>query len=276
MHLEAKQVLPDGHFWPKAGSGGQEATWITHLLPYMEQTGLYETIDWNTPFGCADGAVAYNTQASKTTLPMLVCPSNEQVDAIIANASGQKCYARGSYAANNGLGPMAETRIDPSTPKGIGDRSHEFPAGGPIVTGAQLAGVFYLNSRMTAADVSDGLSNTAFVSEVVAVAGEDFRGLLHYPEGCLYQHDSTPNSTMPDGIRSLYCVSVPQAPCTDAFATAFDRSLTMAARSQHPGGVHLLLGDGSVRFVADSIALNAWWALCTPKMIAGEAISVDY
>jgi prepilin-type processing-associated H-X9-DG protein len=33
--------------------------------------------------------------------------------------------------------------------------------------------------------------------------------------------------------------------------------------SQHPGGVNLLLGDGSVRFLKDTIALNIWRALST-------------
>jgi prepilin-type processing-associated H-X9-DG protein len=34
-----------------------------------------------------------------------------------------------------------------------------------------------------------------------------------------------------------------------------------AARSRHPGGVNAAFCDGSVRFVSESIALNAWKAL---------------
>jgi prepilin-type processing-associated H-X9-DG protein len=36
-----------------------------------------------------------------------------------------------------------------------------------------------------------------------------------------------------------------------------------AARSNHTGGVNALLGDGSVRFVADGIDLKTWRALAT-------------
>jgi prepilin-type N-terminal cleavage/methylation domain-containing protein len=280
MHLEAKQAFPSGHFWPQDDWGGRESPWVPYLLPYMEQAGLYETIDWKTPFGYASNPTPYNVQVARTSLPTFGCPSNAPVEAIIANASGQKCYARGNYAANNGLGPMTEL----STHDLPIARSRQVPVGGSTVTvtGISLAGVFHINSRMTASSVSDGLSNTAFVSEVIAVPGEDMRGMLQYPEGCLYQHDYTPNTTVPDGIRTGYCVSVPQAPCTGTFMGAGDqsnhgiRSLTMTARSYHPGGVHLLLGDGSVRFVGDSVAISVWWALSTPKAIAGEIVSLDF
>src|SRR5205807_9069433 len=36
-----------------------------------------------------------------------------------------------------------------------------------------------------------------------------------------------------------------------------------AARSNHPGGVNVLLGDGSVRFVSNSVDPNTWQALAT-------------
>jgi hypothetical protein len=109
--------------------------------------------------------------------------------------------------------------------------------------------------------------------EVRAVPGEDFRGVLHYPEGPMYHHNYTPNSSVPDEVRSGYCVSVPGAPCDDSLFQAYDnRQLTMTARSAHPGGVHLLLGDGSATFISDSIELNLWQAICTPRAIPGEMV----
>ncbi len=43
--------------------------------------------------------------------------------------------------------------------------------------------------------------------------------------------------------------------------------------SRHPGVVNLLLCDGSVRSIKNSIALVTWWAL--GSMAAGEVISAD-
>jgi prepilin-type processing-associated H-X9-DG protein len=47
----------------------------------------------------------------------------------------------------------------------------------------------------------------------------------------------------------------------------------VTARSYHPGGVNVLLGDGSVRFVKSSIAGMTWRALGT--VVGGEVISSE-
>jgi prepilin-type N-terminal cleavage/methylation domain-containing protein/prepilin-type processing-associated H-X9-DG protein len=45
------------------------------------------------------------------------------------------------------------------------------------------------------------------------------------------------------------------------------------ATSNHPGGVNVMLADGSVRFVKDSINMQTWWALGTRS--GGEVLSAD-
>jgi prepilin-type N-terminal cleavage/methylation domain-containing protein/prepilin-type processing-associated H-X9-DG protein len=45
------------------------------------------------------------------------------------------------------------------------------------------------------------------------------------------------------------------------------------ANSNHPGGVNVMMGDGSVRFIKDSINQNTWWSLGTRGN--GEVVSAD-
>ena len=140
MHLESKQVFPYGHYWPKDGGGGRESTWVVYLFPYLDAGNLYDTIDWTLPFGGATHEQGWNLAANKTQLATFVCPSNAPIEPIMANAAGEKCYARGSYAANNGLGPMAELTIGAVPIK----RSRLISNGvsTSIITGPQLAGAF--------------------------------------------------------------------------------------------------------------------------------------
>jgi prepilin-type processing-associated H-X9-DG protein len=46
-----------------------------------------------------------------------------------------------------------------------------------------------------------------------------------------------------------------------------------ASRNWHPGGVNILLGDGSVQFIKNAISQQTWWALGTKS--GGEIISGD-
>ena len=146
--------------------------------------------------------------------------------------------------------------------------------------GKEAAGVFYINSWLSIAEIPDGTSQTAMVSEIRAVNDKekdlaDGRGIMHSPEGPLYQHNFTPNSLVLDQVRTTWCVTTPEAPCLGTFTAWNNRDYIVTARSNHPGGVNLLLADGSVRFVADSIHLDIWQALSTPEAVAGEALATD-
>lgn len=55
---------------------------------------------------------------------------------------------------------------------------------------------------------------------------------------------------------------------SDAADAAFSN-----AQSYHAGGINVLMGDGSVRFVKDSISQATWWALGTRGK--GELVSAD-
>jgi prepilin-type processing-associated H-X9-DG protein len=59
----------------------------------------------------------------------------------------------------------------------------------------------------------------------------------------------------------------------DCAGCGIDSSFSYAVSSNHPGGANILLADGSVRFMKDSVARLTWWALGTRN--GNEVISAD-
>jgi prepilin-type processing-associated H-X9-DG protein len=100
---------------------------------------------------------------------------------------------------------------------------------------------------------------------------QDSRGVWTYGTmgGNTFVTKFQPNTATPDGVWG--CRNFPQEgmPCVQSGSPYAD--MHAAARSYHAGGVNVCMGDGSVRFVRDSIALTLWNAMGSRG--GGEAIS---
>ncbi len=225
-----------------------EATWIYFVLPYVDQGAIHATANLAQNFGSLPNA---NSTLNSVSPAVLNCPSD------LTAKSWVNLYIKGNYVGNDGIGPMLS------------------PAGWVTSASVSKFGVFMLNSKIRLTDITDGSSNTALASEIIKVtnATEDLRGAMYYPEGPLYQHNTGPNSTTPDNLRTGHCSNVPEAPCTGTYSAYNNRSLIMAARSRHSGGVNLVLCDGTVRFVTNNVAIGVWQGLGT--IIENEVIG-DY
>ncbi len=231
------RTFPPGAIQNFAGNAQNEATWISMILPYIDQAPLYKRANWSSCFGCVAAPGNPSYEIVSVSIPGMECPSDGQV----ALALG--AFRRGNYAANSGIGPLTSTS-DPNDP-------------------TRISGPFTMNSRRRMSDITDGTSSTVLVSELLKVEGNDFRGVMHYPEGSLYQHDQTPNSSVPDRFRTSLCVSTSVAPCTGTYTAYNNRSIVLTSRSLHSGGVHTLLADGAVRFINNSINRLTWQGLGT-------------
>ena len=240
-------TLPPGAIQVFETNAQNEATWIAMILPYIDQQPFYNRANFSSCFGCVSspGNPAY--EIVSPAIPMMLCPSDKE------HGLWGGAYRHGNYVANAGLGPLTSV----SNPR---------PAG-------RTAGPFTMNSKTRLRDFTDGVSNTALATELMVTDATDNRGVMHYPEGALYEHDRSPNTSIPDGVRSSSCVSTTRAPCVGTHGAYNDRQITLSARSQHVGGVHLLLADGSGRFVSENINLAIWQALGTPDKneILGES-----
>lgn len=214
-----------------------ESTWITHLLPFIEQKNLFDGIEHWQGFGGPPAGSGVH-RVTSTFIPTLICPSDFEVELVLTN------WARGNYAGNNGIGPMFT-------------EGQNSVARGPN-------GVFRQNRSRSMAEMIDGTSNTVMVAELLKSPEQDFRGVMHYPEGPLYHHNQAPNSAIPDQFRSGLCASIPRAPCIGTYTAWNNRSVVLSARSLHPGGANVALVDGSVRLVSDTVNLTTWQNLGIP------------
>jgi prepilin-type processing-associated H-X9-DG protein len=77
----------------------------------------------------------------------------------------------------------------------------------------------------------------------------------------------TPNSPHAD------CAMDPGARPAQGYPAGSFSGAMDAARSKHPGGVNVLMADGSARFLKDAINQLTWWALGTKA--GGEVIDAS-
>ena len=120
-----------------------------------------------------------------------------------------------------------------------------------------------------ALDIKDGLSNTLFMSEIIQAYNDpdnNFRGdFFNDDDGeAEFMTLYTPNSGVDQLTR---CGGIPAndpAPCQTS------GTVYVVARSYHPGGVMTVFGDGSARFINNTISINTWRALSS--IAGGETI----
>ncbi len=234
------------------------------ILPYAEQQNLVDLIDFQSPIytggGMGGPATIHpnNEQAARHLVPMFRCPSDGQVDLFTefdCNAALGQAYRGTNLVVSTGSGRDGNWRISNRTD-----------------------GLFYYGSASRFADMTDGTSNVVVFSETLLGNGIS-RGAeppARPHEMVAFQSSQASNPNMwaitanPSywqGYRgyawilgkqygttfSTYSTPNPKHP--DAVWMAFG---WFSARSFHPGGVNVGLGDGSVRFVSDTIDLTTW------------------
>jgi prepilin-type N-terminal cleavage/methylation domain-containing protein/prepilin-type processing-associated H-X9-DG protein len=278
--------LPPGRIWsPTAGagsfptifSGSPNTTWFNLMLPQFEQGTLANAFNFTLgaegwPQGPADGFFA-NSTVSQTKISIFQCPSDRQLTFQINPG-----YAGGA------LSGFQFTKGNYGVSWGNTDWSQNFNKSS--LSGQYLQSAFGHRGNISIASVIDGTSNTIFVSEVLQGELYDIRGVMwsSIPGGGSFMTRFTPNGvtdyTNPswtggdwlNNAPGLFCVNEPVLglPCTSG---AGDNTAFAGARSRHAGGINALFGDGSVRFIKNSINPVTWRALNT--IAAGEVISSD-
>jgi prepilin-type N-terminal cleavage/methylation domain-containing protein/prepilin-type processing-associated H-X9-DG protein len=262
------------------------ARWSTNsqLLMFIEQGNLFNSINFNLPpetpgmAGAVPFMPAYqnpnreNMTSSRSQVATFLCPSDGPP---LAEWLGATSYLGNQQTWACDLGENQSSTLDPNeTPRGI----------------------FYWRSAVRFSDVTDGLSNTAFFSEKVrgtAVPNPKTDMLVMPVASSLndtYQQcTALPPTALPLTSRQGMSWVMGEMCCTTYNHVAPPNARTCASlgfpgtmanmamqvppSSNHSGGVNILFGDGTVRFVKSTVGVNTWRALGTRN--GGEVVSDD-
>jgi prepilin-type N-terminal cleavage/methylation domain-containing protein len=181
QHEERNKFLPGsgwGYMWvgdPDRGIGpNQPGGWVYQILPYLEQQALFDLgadgqPDVQTPQQTAGAAQCMQTPLSEmncpTRRPTMLFAFTTVTSRIPHNADPIAAMARGDYAACAGDQYQGwDTEGPPDLATGIQwTNSNLWPQMGTPAHPAN--GVSYLRSKVTVAEIADGLSNTYMVGE---------------------------------------------------------------------------------------------------------------
>jgi prepilin-type processing-associated H-X9-DG protein len=80
--------------------------------------------------------------------------------------------------------------------------------------------------------------------------------------GFAFSAFEVPNTTVPDRVYTCKSTTTQGFPCESGFTAGLSGRWNYA-RSRHTGGVNVAMGDGSVRFIRNTIAPLTWRTLGT-------------
>jgi prepilin-type N-terminal cleavage/methylation domain-containing protein/prepilin-type processing-associated H-X9-DG protein len=268
-YLSATNVFPSSRMDPNLAITDNAFSAHAALLPFMEQTQVFNSINFSLAWTDPSQATA-----TATSINAFLCPSDPHAYPYPVGWAGN------NYRANEGNGLVYSY--------GVTDTSSV------NTTMPPPNGVFWIDICYGIQTITDGTSNTGAFSEHLT---GDFSNSISSPTDTFEPH--TYPSTVPDAITQCNAINPANlsyqgfvnvgapwiygkhsttiyyhssGPNTQSCAYPPSRIMT-TAESNHPGGVNLLMADGSVRFVKNAVNLTTWWALGSRN--GGEVISSD-
>jgi prepilin-type N-terminal cleavage/methylation domain-containing protein/prepilin-type processing-associated H-X9-DG protein len=261
------------------------------VLNFLEQSGVYNSINFNYDYNHISGG---NYTAYSTVINAFICPSSVREPGgghdTTNDPNGAPFELAGPGYGVNDYGATTYVDIDPQVRTG--------QVGATPITpyrnrASRIDGIIH-HPATPLAQVTDGLSNTILVLED---AGRDARFVSERPES--YVSPIQPNVTrpVPQGQRRAWrwgeangvglgvsgqinnkwrpmCASgaYPQ-PGDPAFGTTNQAGANQEPFSFHPGGANALFGDGSVKFLKESLSLLVLRNIIS--CAGGEVVSSD-
>lgn len=215
--------------------------WMISILPHLEQPALYHAFEttFNGDFFSGGGLrTPSGLVLMKTELPVFHCPSDDS-----------------SFGLSREQFQWEGVDVALTSYKGVmGDNSVWLPNTKECYKFGNCNGLFFrttYQSPLKLANITDGTSNTFLVGE--DVVRHNAHSAAYYANAdwcsCEQRINYFPQPTSPR-----------------------DWAKVISFRSNHPGGSHFVLADGSVRLTSQSIMMNVYQGLCTRN--GGEIVEV--
>jgi len=211
---------------------------FVQILPQLDNIPLAEQWDSNEPRNNVSNGLAAHVQ------PIFICPS-DTVQTIITqypnfNPAGDR-YAVTCYGGNGGAKSYAPSR------------------------GATLDGLFHKNSAIRMRDVRDGLTQTLLLGERSHSDANYDTNAGTYTKIAEWGvwAPSTGDSGVGDVTLSALTSINYKHPAATAVNNNYEDLRVSAFGSNHSGGAHFAMADGSVKFINDSTSQPILQSLAT-------------
>ncbi len=229
---------------PQLGiTAARQHGWAVFLLPYLEQNALYNQYSFASHF-----YEPVNQAVRETQLKVMQCPSTP-------NSNRYDDYTRSGYALHMACGDYGPNNAISSA----------LATAGLISARKSYAGALAVNFLLTHGDIPDGTSNTIFIAENAArpfyyrlsalQSGRVSGGGWADRDSEYITHGFTADGVSSPGPCHTNCTN--------------DNEIY----SFHTAGAHVLLGDGSVRFLRASTNIEVVASLLTRM---GEDVPGDW
>jgi prepilin-type N-terminal cleavage/methylation domain-containing protein len=226
-------------------SGWAGRSFLVAILPWMEERAAFDAVNSTLAIGGPENATVRTHVVSS-----YVCPSDSLAGVVRPFIPDRRDVGDDAITARQAKGVLTSYAGCHSRGYTIAIPSAATGCTPPDAFSVQLAnGCITDLSNVTLASVTDGLSHTMVVAEKSATALTLTRAELDDPDTAEMYVGQWTVGSMPD---TLFLPT--NRPNSHRGARTFGpHSLEWLATSQHPGGLHILLGDGAVRFVKDTI-----------------------
>ena len=238
-------------------------SWTLEILPYLEQQNLYDVCPqpfndsgaWNGTDVRSLGLISL----AQTPVKTFRCPSDPTPSIESRNINGLSNRATNNYLANAG----GDAQNDNNGANGMDSSNGYFLA--VRHTGSKL------QSGHKLTDARDGLSNTLLVGESIYLLNGD-QGCAHCDRFLFYHMnaDSGDGGDYSEVLGTSY-YPINSKEIDTSTNTSDERENSYS--SYHTGGINVCLGDGSVRFVRNSIDIQVWQNV--GSISGGEVVTLD-